>query len=228
MQATSIIAELFGQEIGIIIEDIRIGKLSDQGYRRVQMQTEDGTIESHYYAAPFARKAIIFIGNTGGSFDSPGNNLYPRLALELLSWQINSLHLRLRSSLDLSEALLDVLAGISFLQTERIKSIGLVGHSFGGAVVIHAAVSVPTISTVISLAPQNFGAEVISLLQENQSVLFLHGKKDEVLPPITSATLYQLAHEPKDVFFYNQAKHNFTESSEKVYEKIKSWVISRL
>jgi pimeloyl-ACP methyl ester carboxylesterase len=228
MQTTSIVAELLGKEIGLTIEDIRIGKLSDQGYRRIQMYTEEGPIESHYYAAPFATKAIIFVGNDSVGFDSPGNNMYPRLALDLLSWQVNSLQIRFRDPMDVSQGVLDVLAGVVFLQTEKISSIGIVGHSFGGAVAIHAALAVPAVSTVVGLAPQNFGTEVISLLQDSQSVLLLHGKKDEVLPALSSATLYQLAHEPKDVFFYNNAKHNFNESAEKVYEKTKAWILAQL
>lgn len=228
MHATSITAEIFGEEIGITIEDIRVGLLSDQGYRRVQMNTEQGSIECHYYASSFAKKAVILVGSVGGSFDSPGNNLYPKLATELMKWQINSLRIRFRDPMDIGEGILDMLAGISFLQNEHIESIGLVGHSFGGAVAIQTAAAVPSISTVVSLASQSFGAEAITHLQDYQSVLLVHGKKDEVLPAISSVTLYQLAHEPKDIFFYNNASHNLNEVDNPLYEKVKTWILENV
>lgn len=225
---TTVIAEIFGEELGLTIQDIRIGMLSDQGYRRVQMQTEQGSIESHYYAAPYAKKAVIFVGGVGGDFDSPGNNLYPRLASELANWQINCLHLRFRDPMDLGEAVLDVLAGIAFLQTEGVEAVGLLGHSFGAAAVIQAAVAAPIVSTVVTFAAQSFGAEIISQMQEHQSVFLMHGRKDDVLPAFSSATLYQLAHEPKDVFFYHNGSHNLDEVSSDIYEKTKTWLLTQL
>ncbi len=228
MQTTTISAQIFGEEVDLTIQDIRIGMLSDQGYRRVQMQTEEGAIECHYYGARYAKKAVIFVGGEENDFDSPGQNVYPRLATELTKWQINCLHIRFRDALDIGEAILDVLAGINFLQSDRIQSIGLVGHSFGGAVVIQVAAAIPTISTIVALAPQNFGAEAIAQFDMKQSLLLLHGRKDDVLPALSSATLYQLAHEPKDIFFYKNATHNFDETANEVYEKTKSWLLSHV
>jgi hypothetical protein len=46
---------------------------------------------------------------------------------------------RFRHPTRLEESILDVLAGINYLQSEGMKVIALTGHSFGGAVVIQAA-----------------------------------------------------------------------------------------
>lgn len=95
------------------------------------MNTSWGAVECHYYKAENADKAIIMVGGISGDFDTPSNNLYPRLCSDLKNKGISSLKVRFRHSTDLSEAIIDVLVGIEFLKTENIKNFGLIGHSFG-------------------------------------------------------------------------------------------------
>ena len=85
---------------------------------------------------------------------------------------INSLRIRFRYSTDLEESILDILIGIEFLtQEEGITSIGMVGHSFGEAVVISTAsiASENIIKSVITLATQSYGTEGALRLKEGSS-----------------------------------------------------------
>jgi homoserine acetyltransferase len=62
---------------------------------------------------------------------------------------------RYRYPTDLDESITDVIASIKFLEHAGIRSVGLVGHSFGGAAVIKAAIDVPNIvKTVITLSTE--------------------------------------------------------------------------
>jgi poly(3-hydroxyalkanoate) synthetase len=70
---------------------------------------------------------------------------------------------------DLCESVLDVIEGIHFLEQQGIESIGFLGHSFGGAVVIQATTaavsSSDTVRTVVTLTTQSYGAESVSRMK---------------------------------------------------------------
>jgi alpha-beta hydrolase superfamily lysophospholipase len=81
--------------------------------------------------------------------------LYLRLFSSLARIGIDGLRVRYRHPTDLLECVFDTLAGVAFLKEKcRTKAIRLVGHSFGGAVVIQAAVQASDIvSNIVILAP---------------------------------------------------------------------------
>jgi triacylglycerol esterase/lipase EstA (alpha/beta hydrolase family) len=90
--------------------------------------------------------------------------LYPHLCQKFIKKEINSLRIRFRYPTDLYEFVLDVIEGIHFLEQQRIKSVGLVGHSFGGAAVVIqvGTASSDRVRTVVTLSTQNYGAEGVS------------------------------------------------------------------
>ena len=80
----------------------------------------------------------------------------------------------------------DVLAGAKFLHSEGKVALGLVGHSFGGAVVIQAGTVLDWVKTVVTLATQSFGAEAVADLAAHASILLIHGADDQTLSPTNS------------------------------------------
>jgi dienelactone hydrolase len=95
-----------------------------------------------------------------------------------------------------------VFAGIAFLtESEGIRKIGLVRHSFGGAVVLQAvSIAQPyVVSTIVTLAAQSYGAtDAIPKIKESRVLLLLiHGTRDRVLPVRCSEQIHQMASEPK-------------------------------
>ena len=167
----------------------------------------------------------------GGGWGTPAIGLYPRLCCSLARIGIDGLRVRYRHPTDLLESVFDTLAGIAFLREEhRIKAIGLVGHSFGGAVVIQAAVQASDIvSTLVTLATQSYGAaHVISKLKHGTSALMIHGSDDKVLPAYCSEEVYQKAHDPKQIVLCQGASHGLDEVSEEVYELVYDWLVNSL
>ena len=121
----------------------------------------------------------------GGGWGAPIGGLYKKLCHSLAKRGIDGLPVRYRHPPDLVESIFDTLTGIAFLsEVHRIKSTGLVGHSFGGAVIIQAAIASPNIvTTIVSLATQSYGAsEAISKLNQRPSTLLIYGNDDKVLP----------------------------------------------
>lgn len=128
--------------------------------------------------------------------------------------------------------MLDVLAGIEFLtQIEGLTSIGLIGHSFGGAVVISAAsvASENLVKAVVTLSTQSYGAEGVSTLKEGEcSILLIHGNNDGVLPPYCSSHIYNKAKEPKKLILYDDASHGLDEVAYEIYQKVYQWFAENL
>lgn len=203
-------------------------------YQLVKLDTQRGEIVCRYYSSNThnpAAVAVVYVTGVGGGWGTPAIGLYPRLCCSLARIGIDGLRVRYRHPTDLLESVFDTLAGIAFLREEhRIKAIGLVGHSFGGAVVIQAAVQASEIvSTLVTLATQSYGAaHVISKLKHGTSALMIHGSDDKVLPAYCSEEVYQKAHDPKQIVLWEGAGHGLDEVSEEVYELVYDWLVNSL
>ncbi|RXA20477.1 alpha/beta hydrolase [Methanosarcina sp. MSH10X1] len=197
-------------------------------FELVRIDTSRGRIDCHYYRAEQADKGVIMVGGIGGGFDTPAENLYPRLCVDLKKAGISSLRVSFRYPTDLTEAIVDVLVGLGFLKAENIRVFGLIGHSFGGAVVVQAAFNDMGIKTVVTLATQSHGISPISLLPASTSVFLIHGEADETLPPSSSVYAYNLAHEPKKIKIYKNAGHGLKEVSDEVYAEVRNWIMDNL
>lgn len=203
-------------------------------YQLVKLDTQRGEIVCRYYSSNThnpASVAVVYVTGVGGGWGTPAIGLYPRLCCSLARIGIDGLRVRYRHPTDLLESVFDTLAGIAFLREEhRIKAIGLVGHSFGGAVVIQAAVQASdVVCTLVTLATQSYGAaHVISKLKHRTSALMIHGSDDKVLPAYCSEEVYQKAHDPKQIVLCEGAGHGLDEVSEEVYELVYDWLVNSL
>ena len=197
-------------------------------YQTVQIETSRGRIDCHYYEVKRTEKGVVLVGGIGGGFDTPAKGLYPRLAENLKDSGISSMRVRYRHPADMAESILDTVISIDFLKSQGIKSIGLIGHSFGGAVVIQAAANDQAVRAIVTLSTQSFGTAAVSQLKNGTSILLIHGRKDKILPPSSSAYVYKLAHEPKKLAIYEGAGHSLNEVEDKIYEEVKNWIIANL
>jgi pimeloyl-ACP methyl ester carboxylesterase len=187
------------------------------------LDTPSGPIEARYGEAP-GERAVAFVGGAGGGFDSPTRDLYGRLATALPGEGVATLRLRFRRSTDLEASVADLSAGVAELERRGKTRIGLIGHSFGGAVVIRAAAAAPSVRTVIALATQSYGAQPIQKLGPRCSVLLIHGTADRVLPPEVARTVYAMATEPKRLVLIEGAGHGLEEASEEVEQLVRAWL----
>lgn len=158
----------------------------------------------------------------------PAKELYPKLCRALLAEAIASLRVRFRYPTELDEAVFDVMAGLEFLNGEGINRVALVGHSFGGAVVIRAAAQSEAARTVVTLPRQSYGASPVSKLAPDCSILLIHGKADKVLPPSSTEHVYRLAHEPKRLVLYDGAGHSLNEAAKEVYQTVRDWIVKEI
>lgn len=215
------------QPLEMLIDDFEVGT-AREGYAPVRARTSRGDLHFRYYGAPGATRAALWVGGVGGGWDSPAQDLYPTLARELTGSGIASLRVRFRHPGRLEECVLDVLAGLGFLAREGIDGAALIGHSFGGAVVILAAVQAQLVRSVVTLATQSYGAECVEALPEGTSLLLLHGSDDPVLPAYCSEHLAERAHEPKRLVRFEGAGHCLDEVASDVHVTVRDWLLSAL
>ena len=161
-------------------------------------------------------------------FDTPARGLYARLSEELTGEGIASLRVKYRHPTILDEAVADVLAGTAFLEMEGVESLAVLGHSFGGAVVIQVASMDPSVRTVVTLATQSYGTEMVHRLGPSCSILLLHGTADRVLPPSSSRFVFDSAREPRAFILYDGAGHGLDETADEIYQEVRNWITEKL
>ena len=132
----------------------------------ILVRTNLGPIRCMYHRAEGATQGIIWVSGAAGGF-SGGGGLYPILSDELIEDGVSSLRLSYRKPNNFMHCMMDVLAGVSFLQDKGHERVALVGHSFGGAVVIAAAPLSEAVVTVVGLASQTYGAQYANLVTQD-------------------------------------------------------------
>ena len=179
------------------------------------LKTDRGDIPCLLHSLGNGTAAVVWAWGVTGGFDGPANGVYERLAERLTSLDIDSLRVDYRRPGDLTECILDVLVSIEFLVSEGYKNICLVGHSFGGAVVISAGAIVTEVKSVIALSSQTLGADRPDLLFP-RSLLLIHGLNDRNLPHSCSEAIYETALHPKQLRLLPDTGHSLWQSADEV------------
>lgn len=170
---------------------------------------------------------VLMVGGIGGGFDSPASGLYDRLAADLPEVGVTTLRVRFRRPGDLHAATADVLAGLDELGRRGVERVGLVGHSFGGAVVIRAGVRDERVAAVCTLSAQRHGADEVAALAPRR-LLAVHGTRDPVLPPSCSADIVRLAGSGARLELVQGAGHTFDAEADAVHDLVRGWLLTEL
>ena len=191
------------------------------------LHTSLGSNKAILHLAEGSKQAVIWVCGALGGFGGPGVGSYARLAEEFSTQGITSLRLDYREPNALTDCVMDVLAGVGYLKDEGYGPVVIVGHSFGGAVVIAAGAHSPHVKGVVSLAPQPFGADRVRQLSPKH-LLVVHGKNDTRLPYMFGMQIYNLALEPKELVLYEGAEHRLQECQEELEQLLSSWIPATL
>ena len=189
-------------------------------------ETSLGPNRARYHAAPASAPAILWVFGAGGGLGGPAGGLYERLASRFVP-QIASLQLDYRHPGDLASCVRDVLLGIEYLNSRGNWRVVLVGHSFGGAVVLNAAIACSQVIAVAALSSQTFGAGDVAQISP-RPILFAHGEDDEILPASCSRTLFSQAREPKTLKLYPGCRHGLDDCREQLDDDLEEWLANVL
>ncbi|HEY8614616.1 alpha/beta hydrolase [Phenylobacterium sp.] len=193
-----------------------------EGVYPLRLLTEQGELSGRLHACP-GDTAILWVFGSGGGLGGPAGGLYDRLAEVLRPGGIASLELDYRRPGRLGPCVADVLTGIEHLAALGKTRVVLVGHSFGGAVVITAGAASEQVIAVAALSSQTAGTEAVGALSP-RPVLFAHGEADEVLPPRCSLDLHRRAREPKQLTLYPGCRHGLDQCRDALDRDLTAWL----
>ncbi|CAA9226585.1 MAG: hypothetical protein AVDCRST_MAG42-881 [uncultured Chthoniobacterales bacterium] len=197
----------------------------------LKLHTDRGDIDARFHPAPAGsatkQLGVVWVGGAGGGLDGPARGLYPAASEQLQQAGIASLRLHYRRPNELRDCVLDTLAGVAFLAREGATRVAVVGHSFGGAVVISAGASSPNIKAVVPMSSQTSGTELTPAVAP-RPMLLIHGTNDDVLPDRCSRQIYAAAGEPKEIKLYPGAGHGLDEVRQELLDLLVRWIPEKL
>ena len=191
--------------------------------RGLLFRTNRGDLKSILHQTSGSDQAVIFVCGARGGFGGPASGMYARLSERLKLKGITSLRLDYRQPNVIPECVLDMLAGIAMLKGIGHKPVILVGHSFGGAVVVASGVASSHVRGVVCLSPQTYGAHMAGQLSP-KSLLVVHGKSDTRLPFSCGMQIHDWALEPKEIVLYEGAELRLEECGAELEEMLFEWI----
>lgn len=186
------------------------------------LSTPGGKIRCRLHGAS-SPNAVVWVFGAGGGLGGPAGGLYERLARVLQPERVASLQIAYRHPGAMRPCVEDALTGSAFLQSVGAERVVLVGHSFGGAVVINAGAADPAVIAVAALSSQSHGAVGIARLSP-KPLMLMHGEADEVLPPTCSVDLYRAAREPKELRLYRGCRHGLDQCRDEIDRDLADWL----
>ena len=197
----------------------------------LKLLTDRGEIDARYHPVPAgaATKQLgaVWVGGAGGGLDGPARGLYPEACKQLQAGGVAGLRLHYRRPNELRDCVLDTLAGVAFLAREGATKIALIGHSFGGAVVISAGASSRHVKAVVPMSSQTYGTELTPAVSP-RAMLLIHGTNDDVLPAACSRQIYAAAGQPKELKLFAGNGHGLDESRQEVLDLLVRWIPEQL
>lgn len=193
------------------------------GVAEFPLETPQGEIRTRLHAAPAGDAAVLWVFGSGGGLSGPAGGVYSRLSEQLRPRGVAGLELDYRRPGRLGDCVDDVLTGVAFLKDLGRRRVVLVGHSFGGAVVIAAGVESPDVVAVAALSSQTSGAGEVGRLSP-RPLLLAHGEADEILSAGGSRDLFARASEPKRLILYPGCRHGLDECREALDRDLSAWL----
>ena len=170
---------------------------------------------------------VVWAGGARGGFAGPANGLYRDLAVRLADRGVASFRVDYRRPAHLDESVLDVLVAVWHMANAGYPRVALVGHSFGGGVVLSASRYTTHARAVAALASQTMGAEEAVLLN-GRPLLLVHGEADAVLPLANAETILGWAPGPKRLVTYPGAGHGLRECAGELRDLLEEWLVDAL
>jgi pimeloyl-ACP methyl ester carboxylesterase len=162
-----------------------------------------------------------------GGLLGPGHGLYHQLGEQWAQRGVRFLRVGYREPNNLDLCAHDLACGVEMARDAGAERVVVMGHSFGGAVAIRAAVVMPaSVVGVVTFATQSAGCEVAGALGGRPLLLF-HGDRDELIAPEASHMVQAMAGSGEVVMLPGDG-HLLAKSDEVITDRLNDWLPSAL
>jgi predicted alpha/beta hydrolase family esterase len=167
--------------------------------------------------------AIVACGGAMGGLLGPGHGLYQRLGESWARAGVQMVRVGYREPNNLDLCAHDLACGVELARNAGAARVVVMGHSFGGAVAIRAAVVMAaSVAGVVTFATQSAGCEVAGGLMGRPLLLF-HGDRDELLPAEASRIVSAIAGAGEVVILPGDG-HLLAKSDDAITERLEEWL----
>ncbi|MGH7804694.1 MAG: alpha/beta hydrolase [Candidatus Binatia bacterium] len=195
--------------------------------RHVEIYSMEGLLTLLWHGPAEAKHAVLMCGGAMGGLLGPAGGLYHDLGESFAARGIATLRVGYRRPNDLGACVIDVGAAADLANRHGAERFVTVGHSFGGAVALNAAIALRRRTVgVVTLATQSAGCENAAALGTIPLLLF-HGDMDELLPLHASEMVQALAGTGELVVLEGTG-HLFTQAGEVLRKRLGEWIPERL
>jgi dienelactone hydrolase len=206
----------------LAIQEVAIG----EALRHVEVYTQGGLLTLLWHGPAEAESVVIACGGAMGGLLGPARALYHDLGAALAARGIGTIRVGYRQPNRLDACTLDLGAAADVANRSGARRFVVMGHSFGGAVAVNAAVALRRVARgVVTLATQSAGCETASALGD-VPLLLLHGDRDELLPLEASHAVRMLAGHG-DVVVLPGVGHLLLGAEEELRRRLLDWIPAR-
>lgn len=192
----------------------------------LEIYTLQGLLTLLWHGDPQAEHVVVMGGGGMGGLLGPAGGLYHDLGQQLAAQGIGTIRVGYRKPNDLTSCVLDVAAAADLATRTGAKQFITIGHSFGGAVALQVGIILGEhCAGVITLSTQSAGCEAGAALGATP-LLLLHGDRDEILPPDTSAVVQMIVGHG-DLVILPGAGHLLTQAHDELRERLGTWIPER-
>ncbi len=201
-------------------------KIVFDGFDHVELFCARGLLTLLWHGPRDAHDVVLLCGGAMGGLLGPAEGLYHDLGVVFAQIGIATIRVGYRRPNDLDACLIDTIAAAELAARAGANRFVTVGHSFGGAVAINAAVTLSSHAAgVVTLATQSAGCEQADLLGDTP-LLLIHGDQDEILSASASQMVRMMAGTGELVVLTGTG-HLFTHYEHELRERLVRWIPQR-
>lgn len=193
--------------------------------RHVEIYTLAGLLTLLWHGDPGLEHVVLACGGAMGGMLGPAGGLYHDLGVRFAAQGIGLVRVGYRRPNDLGACVHDLVAVAELAARRGGRRFVTMGHSFGGAVAVRAAIILGADAAgVVTLATQTAGCEEAERLA-GTPVILVHGERDELLPPQASELLQMLT--GGELVVFPGAGHLLAEVGDELRTRLGAWIPAR-
>jgi len=195
-----------------------------ENLRHIEVYTMDGLLSLFWHGSPEAKHVVLACGGAMGGVLGPAEALYQELGVALADSNIGMIRVGYRAPNDTDKCVHDLVAAADLATRSGATSFITMGHSFGGAPALQAAVILQDhCAGVVTLATQSAGCEPAEDLATRVPVILFHGDKDEILP-MQASELVRMIIGGGELVPLAGAGHLLVEATDHVRDRLATWI----